>query len=235
MFTFHKKTYGARHKKVIFFLTGWYTTEKAYWVYLKTLELSGYRTIIYTYDKNIIVPDINDTIDHLMQVKESVLQQIHLLQKEGITDFSVFGTSLGTIIAFLIANEAPAITKLIINLSGADVADIIWSWDTVHFFKKFRTFKATLQENGVALPQLKTAWKVLSPIYNIENIQNKKILLYACMKDELIPYQQQVVLIEELKKRKYDLKITTNSFMPHALTAAFNLLNTKRYIDFLNH
>src|SRR5438067_9130228 len=116
MLSFNKTVYGKKNKKVVFLLTGWGNNARSYWLFAKILELQGYRCVTYAYDSNILSPNITGTIDNFMKVKEDILRQIKILKKNGGTDFIVFGTSLGTVLSFLLAKEAPEVTKMIINL-----------------------------------------------------------------------------------------------------------------------
>ena len=229
MFTFKSKDYGTNNRKVVFLLAGWSMTMWQMWLFSKILAWNGYFCITYAYDLQLLSPNVEETLDNCRKVKKDILQRLRQLQEAGYNSFCVFGTSFGSLLALMIANSSSAVSKIVLNLAGADLAEIVWSWDTV-----VKGFKSDLQRQNITLPELKSSWKMLNAIYNSTNLQGKKILLYRSQGDELIPYEQGLKLIEYYKERKYHFKVITIRWLNHMLAFFFNLLRFKVYLDFLN-
>jgi len=228
-FSFRKKIFGEKNKKVIFLLTGWGNKIFQYIFVIKVLTERGYRCIVYEYDKEILSSDIAKTVKNFFKVKKDILNSIKLLKNQGIKEFSVFGTSLGSVLTFLVANNSKEIKKLVVNLTGADLAEVVWSWDNV----RGSNIKKELIARNIDLLKLKNSWKILSPINNIKNLKDKKILIYISKKDELIPYRQSLQLIDQLKYLDCQIKVVTNKHLNHILSGTKNLLKFNRYLTFL--
>src|SRR3990167_3185750 len=129
MFTFRNKIICPQNKKIIFMVCGWPGKIWHYYLTAKILALNGYQSVIYEYDDDILSSSITDTIRNITSVKNDILKMIDVLKQKGCKDFSIFGTSFGTIISFMVANNSSQVTKVIINLSGSDLAETVWSWN----------------------------------------------------------------------------------------------------------
>lgn len=228
MFSFKVKTYGEKNSKVVFVFSGWKTTQWQFWFVGKTLQAYGYKAFIYTYDSSILSPDIKQTVKNFSIIKNDVLKQMKSLSKKEQKNIGVFGNSLGTILAFMVADEVPAVTKVIANLTCADVAEVVWSWDRIE-----KGFKEQLQKQNITLPALQSAWASLSPINHLSSIASKDLLLFAAEKDEVIPYEQAKALIEACKQKNQKTEAIINSRHPHVMSALINILRYETYINFL--
>lgn len=228
MFKFESKSYGKGNKEVVFLFTGWGNTIKHFHIVSKILELNGFYCITYAYDREIFSPNILKTIRNFTKVEKDVLKKINLLKRNGYEKFYLFGTSLGSLLAFIIANNSKDISKIIVNLTGADVAEIVWGWEEYG-----KDFKNEILKYGITLNKLKKEWNILSPINNIDNLYDKKILVYIARKDKIIPYKQGLKLVKKLKDLKYNFKLRVNEHFDHTLGGIFNLLNFRLYLDFL--
>lgn len=229
MFSYSYKTLGKNNKKVIFFLIGWKGKIGQHFPIALFLMLKGYRVIIYEYSNEILSPDVEQTVKNCNKVRDDVLRQIKELETEGVKSFCLFGNSMGTILSLMIANSSPkSISKIILNLVGADLAETVWTWDKV---KRLEWFKRDLLKQKIDLEQLKKAWKTLSPINNIQNLHNIPLLIYVSQKDELIPFQQSQKITEELSKVTEAQVIFNNN--NHMGGLILNLLRAGTYLKFL--
>lgn len=228
MFSFDVKIYGKKNEKVIFVFSGWRSTQWQYWFVGKTLQAYGYKACVYTYDQSILSPDVQQTVKNFTTVKKDVLQRIRSLSKKEQKDIGVFGNSLGTLLAFMVADQAPTVTTIIANLTCADVAEVVWSWDRIE-----KGFKEQLQKQNITLPALQTFWASLSPVNHLLTIANKDILLYAAEKDEIIPYDQAKTLIEACKVKNPRTEAIINTRHSHVMSAIINILRYETYINFL--
>lgn len=220
---------GKHNKKVIFLLAGWQNKLWMFGLFSNILAGNGYYCIAYAYDIDIVAPDTKKTNENVLEIRNNILDRISQLKKEGHSDFSIFGTSLGSLISILVANKSSDISKVILNTTGIDIAETIWSWDKVKIY-----FKKALIKQNFTLEKLIDVWKPITPFNNIDNLHGKKILVYLAKKDEMIPYSLGQRLVEQLQSNKYDVKVITNNYFGHTLTGTWNLLNAKVYLKFLN-
>ena len=229
MFRYSSKTFGEKSKKVIFLLTGWGGAifQHSFIAYL--LQLNGYRVIVYSYDKSILSPNIKETLTNCNLVKEDVKKRIKELKKEGVSRFYLFGNSLGSLLSLTIANEIPQdISKIILNLIGADLAETVWSWGEV---RRLAWFKESLVAQEITLSELKQTWKFLSPINNTDNLKGRPILLYNSTRDELIPIEQTQKIAQKLTGITSVKTITNHS--SHKISLISNFLKFSVYLKFL--
>jgi esterase/lipase len=227
---FETKEYGKKNKKVIFLLAGWYMRMWTLWPAAKILEKSGYYCICYAYDNAIFSPDVPKTVENIHLIKNDILHRIIQLKNKGYTEFSMAAGSLGTVIALLVANESKDVTKIILNTTGADTAENVWISDMTK-----ETFKKEVVKQGYTLKKLQKAWKTIIPLYNIDNLKDKKLLIYLSEKDTIIPYQLGLKLIHEFENRKYDYKLIINTKLGHLHAALYNSFNAKVYLKFLSN
>lgn len=229
MFRFNKSIIDKNKSKVCIFLNGW---EGKNWQIIPVAFLFkyiGYCSVIYSYDNNVLSPDISETVNNIIQVKKDVINQIRSLEYQGTNEFVIFGTSLGSLIGVLVANESKAVSKLILNSVGADFAETVWTWDAVlNGFKK-----QLLKRHFVTLKKLKQEWMPISPIYNINNLKDRKLLIYLSKRDEIIPYEQGLSFSEALRKRGCNIILRTNINFNHLISCFFNLYNIFDYKNFL--
>lgn len=231
MFSFRKKVFGKNNKKIIFLICGWPGKIWHYHLTAKALNLHGFQSIIYEYDESILSSSIKDTINNTNLIKNEILKQIKFFKEKGCKNFSIFGTSYGTIIAFMIANNSKDILKIIINLIGYDLAETVWTWNK----GKDSLVKEGIVKQNISLKTLKEKWAELSPINNINNLKKTKILFYLAQKDEVIPYRFQTRLFEELLKINKNIQVEHDIKYNHFISAMMNLLNYKKYIKFLKY
>ena len=128
----------------------------------------------------------------------------------------------------MVASTLPQVDKLILNLSGSDLAEITWSWDNV-----IPGFKDTLREQNITLPKLKKAWLPLSPYHNLKKVTVNNILIYLSAQDELIPFNSQQELLQSLQKKRIYIEAIINERHGHMVSGAINLLRFPVYINFL--
>lgn len=229
MFSFRKKIIGKDNRKIIFLLCGWPGKIWHYFLTAKILEKQGFKCIIYEYDNTIFSSSIKATIANTNAVKNDILKQIKILKKNSFNKFAIFGTSYGTLISFMVANKEKSVTDLILNLSSIDLSETVWTWNK----GKDSQIKKELIKQGVSLKLLKKKWSELSPINNMNNLKNTRILFYQAKNDEVFPLRLQHQLLLRLKTITPNIKIVENLNRKHRISALVNLLNHKVYTNFL--
>lgn len=226
MFRFYKKRYGEKNRKVVFLLAGWQNPQWHYWLFSKLLQHHGYYCITYTYDKEILDPNPQITTTNTLNVTDDIITESKSLKESGVSEISIFGTSLGSVIAILAANKINYVGKLIINTSGANVARIVWSWDG-----KLGGFRRKLQKNAIDLNTLDSKWENIHPINNLRNLNNKKILFLTTTNDSIIPQQEIKDLQDGLKKINKSVRIKNSDGWNHFIFGFLNLLNASSIIE----
>lgn len=219
---------GKNNKKVIFLLAGWQNKPWMYWPISKILTLNGFYCITYTYNNDVFSPNTINTVRYFKEIRDDVLAKTKSLDKESYKDLSIFGTSLGSAISLMVVNKTTKISKIILNTTGADIAETVWQWD-----RAFPSFKESLISQSLTLNTLKKLWSPIAPLNNIDNLNDKKVLIYLSKKDEIIPYEQGKQLVKEFKKRNYKYNLVINNKLNHFLTGVFNLINATVYLSFL--
>lgn len=221
---------GKHNKKVVFLFAGWHSKLWMYWLFSKILSSNGYYCITYAYDNDVFSPDTQKTTKHLNEIKDDVLSKIKKLKNEGRNEFYIFGTSLGSMIALMVADKSPDISKIILNTIGIDISETVWGWNNI-----YPEFKKKLIKQNLTLEKLKKVWSPITPANNINNLKNKKILIYLSKKDEVIPYDLGKSLVIEFEKKNYNYNLVINKNLKHTYTGIFNLINARHYLMFLKN
>ena len=120
----------------------------------------------------------------------------------------------------MIVANTKHVKKIILNLTAANLAETVWSWDFI-------------DKQKITLDSLDKSWKKLSPINNLDNVSDKQFLIYLAKNDGVIPYSQGLQLVNEFKNKKIKYDLIINKKRNHVVSGFLNLLKYKRYIDFL--
>lgn len=217
---FRKKIFGSNNKKVIFLLVGWKSKIWRYYFVVLILLLSGFDCVAYEYDSDILSPDVKKTASSFDNVSEDILKIINEFKEKGYDDISLFGTSLGTLLSMIVVNKTKHVKKIVLNLTGASLAETVWSWEF-------------MDKKKISLTSLDKSWKKLSPINNLDNVSDKQFLIYLAKNDEVIPYFQGIKLTDELRNRKIKYELVINKSGNHVLSVFLNLSSWGKYINFL--
>lgn len=231
MFTFKSADYGEKSKKVVFILGGWGKLGSfinTYLFFSKIHQFYGFHCITYAYNHDIMTENISETVKNFNQLKHDILKRIKILKGQGKTEFSIFGVSLGTVLALMAANEDQSIKKIILNLPGSSLTETVWGWSKIE-----DGFKEKLVNRGISLIQLKQTWSSLEPVNNLNKITNREFLIYMAKQDKTIPFYQGQLLTKEIKNNNKVVKTVINQYFSHSLSALLNFLNFKIYVNFL--
>ncbi len=219
---------GKQHKRVIFFLTGWQNKLWMYWILTKILARRGYCTVTYEYTPRVLSPNTTQTAEYLTTIADDIIQRIAHLKQEGYHSISLFGISLGTLLALMVANRSEDVTSVILSTTGVDIAEAIWSWENVH-----PSFKKSLLTQHYTLAKLQASWRTITPKHNIDHLARKRMLVYLSQNDELIPYHLGKALLNEFEKRNYDYQVIVNHRNRHVFTGIWSLVHMNVYLAFL--
>ncbi|GIW61917.1 MAG: hypothetical protein KatS3mg089_0769 [Patescibacteria group bacterium] len=229
MNSFTKKIYGEKNSRILIVFSSWPIKSWYLWFLGKLLAAHNFKVIIYSLDRHIFQPDPILIANPYALIKKDAINSIKSFPKRQQNNISVLGISLGSPLAFILANELHSVSKIIANLSGADMAQIVWSWDNI-----LNGFKNKLRRKRWTLKKLQNIWFDLSPINNLDKLRGKKILLYAAEKDELIPFTQARELIQALDERSIKYQTVVNIRHNHVVSCLINILKFNTYLRFLN-
>ncbi len=229
MLDFTKKIYGEKNTRTIIVFSTWPAGSWYLWFLGRLLAAHKFKVIIYSLDRYIFQLDPILIAKQFTLIKKDALSSIKSLPKRQRNNINIMGISFGSMLAFMVANDLPSVSKIIANLSGADMAQIVWSWDKV-----MKGFKNQLRKKKWTLQKLQDIWFDLSPINNLDRLTGKKILLYAAEKDEVIPYSQAKNLIEALDDYGIEYQTVVNIRHNHVISCLINILKFDTYLRFLN-
>ncbi|OGC61217.1 hypothetical protein A2890_03040 [candidate division WWE3 bacterium RIFCSPLOWO2_01_FULL_53_14] len=220
---------GQENKRVVFLLAGWGIPIWIHWPPAKFLSDHGFCCITYAYDYDVCSADPKETVPFLTSVRDDILHRIRQLKREGHRDFSVFGSSLGSVVALMVANSSPDVSRIVLNTAGADPAEILWT----SRWHKLSKLKERLEKEGMTLGRLRELWAPVDPINNIDHLDGKHLLVCLSKPDHVISYSLGEELVRELKRIGSDCRVTVNEHLGHVETAAYNLLKIDSYLPFL--
>lgn len=227
--TFQVKEYGKRNKRILFMLGGWKTKQFLYAIPAKILAWKGYHCIVYTYEPSVLSPDVARTRESFHAIQSDILQRIHTLKEQGRHEFSIFGFSLGSVIACMAADIEPSVSKVVLNTASTSVAATVWSWDN-----RAPGFKQSLLEQGYTLEKLEQEWYGLAPAHNIEHFNGKQVLMYLAVRDTVVPYTQGKQLAAMMRNKEIPLEIIINKRGIHVVAGILNIYRIGRYARFLD-
>lgn len=207
---------------------GWEMRQWQLWLLGQLFTSYGFKSIILTWDVSILTSDPELTLERYMAVKNKCLEIISHLPKRQQQHISLFGMSQSAGLTMMVANAVPRLENIVLNLPGADLAEIAWTWDEV-----VPELKKSLRKKKISLKTLKEVWAPLSPINNLTHLKVKKILVYLARRDELIPFSQQEQLVSALKAHHVKVTGLINTRHHHLLSTIINLLKFDVYMSFL--
>lgn len=226
--TFQVAEFGRKNKKVIFILGGWKTKQWLYVIPATLLKLNGYRCIVYTYDPSVLSPNVDQTRESMISIRDAILAKIAEMKEQGGKDFSLFGFSLGAVLACMVADKDREISKVILNTVGASFAASVWSWDD-----RMPGFKRSLQSQGYTLEKLERSWHDLAPVHNLGNLGDAKLLIYIARQDKVIPYDQGKRFVAAVRNKELSHQLIVNKWGSHAVAGMLNFLRFHKNLTFL--
>ena len=134
------------------------------------------------------------------------------LKKGGIKQFTVIGTSVGSMVAIKTANHEPAVKKLILNTPGNCQAEIIWSSIRLRYIKKY------LEKQGMSITKLKKLWEEMLPENNLDKLKGKELFINLSRADLVVPYANGQKLVGKMREIGLNPTVMENNNLGHYLT-----------------
>lgn len=207
---------------------GWEMRQWQHWLMGQLFASYGFKAIILTWGRTMVTTDPELTVQHFTSVKNKCLEIINQLPKRQQQHVSFFAMSHGSGVAMMVANAVPRLESIVLNLSGADLAEIVWTWS-----KTVPELKKSLQKRKISLKSLKELWAPISPLNNISQVKVKRVLIYLAARDERIPFTQQERLVAAFKEHGIPVTGIINTRHHHLLSEIINLLKFDIYMSFL--
>lgn len=214
-----KKTSIGKGKRAFVFFHGWKGSSRHYFAY-KPLSKKG-ACIFYDYTPDILSSDVQATLNGFKGIIQDALKAV-----EKHSAVSVFGSSLGSTLAWMLVKKCKKTDRVILNTLGYNFAETVWAGKATQRIKK------EVQAQNISLEQLDVLWKELSPEHNLKFLKGRNYLFYIPLKDKTIPFRQQLKLIQELKKIA-DIEVVSNPYIPHIPAVVRNILRIKKNMQFL--
>lgn len=192
---------------------------------------SDFRTIIFHYSDSLLSSDIENTFRNFDLLKSAALRDIECLKSEGVSNFSFYGTSLGSVMAFRVANilafAEGKVNGVVVNLSCADFPFAVWNGSAT------RPIRENWEDQNISYEEVDKAWSYLSPINNLACLKETKILFFGSKKDAVMNSPNVTDLTDTLASSFSKAKIHTNAFLGHYLGGAKNFLRIRTMRKFL--
>ncbi len=211
-----------KEKNLFIFYHFWGGSSRIYFPY-ESLVKEG-TCIFYDYSLEILTSNVDDTVKNFKIIVKDSLREIQK-RTEKKCKVSVFGSSIGSHIAFKVASECKEVKNIVLNTIGDNFAFNVWNGIATKVIKK------NIENKGIDYEELDKKWKYISPIYSVKKIRNKNILLFTSSLDEVILYSTQKKILAELKKQ--NTVVVENEPLPHAFVVIRNIFKIKKIKDFM--
>ena len=222
--------YNNKSRKVLFILPQWMGKAVFYKLLIRRLR-NKYTLVIYQLPYRLLNENPLEVIRHFNEAKEDILETVNTLENQGYDEFSIFGTSLSTALALMVANSDKRFKKIIIGLSGSHLSKSFWNSNQL----LVKNIKDKMCAKGMNLAKLAKYWKTLEPVNNIQNLKGKKLYIYLSKNDNISPYKYGLELLDKIKKEKIDFNLYIDNIFGHYITGFKQLLFPKRLIKFLEN
>ena len=117
--------------------------------------------------------------------------------------------------------------NIVLNTIGDNFAYNVWNGKATVLIKK------NIEKRGMNFKALDKKWSYISPCFHTSKVKNRNILFFTASLDEIILYNTQVKMADELKKQKQKILIVENEILPHALALIKNILKIKKIKEFM--
>ena len=150
----------------------------------------------YEFSSRILSADYKSTAHYFEQIREKAHNDVtEILKKHDFKEVHVIGFSMGTVLATMVANSVPKVSKVVLHAPGNCMAECLW--------KGIRTQKIrrAFEKQGLSLIKLKKEWKSLAPENNLTQLRNTKMHIVISQKDHVVPHECGLKLIRRPKQQ----------------------------------
>ncbi len=193
------------------------------------LVKNGYRVVAYSYGNAVATRSLQMTIDNIQAMLVDSATKITKLDES--VQISCFGISMGTVLAANVTARHPRIKKVVLNLSYSDTAEHIINLPPIPTISRKRL--TVYIKAGGGNEDLRTAFQPYAPLNLVNQLKNKRVLLYLSKTDRILQFQHTRQLRDALQANGTDLRYYENKHGGHFFAALYNNLHSKRYLGFL--
>jgi esterase/lipase len=181
----------------------------------KIISKNNYSFLEYEFPNGILSSDWKKTLEYFDLIRDEVIHEIKYLKKEHRFDeVYLAGVSLGTFHACRIANNNKDIKELCLITPGHCLAETIWTGiETQNIRREY-------ESQGISMHLLKKYWRELAPENNVDNLKVKHITVAVSKADQVVPFYSGDILVDKLKKHKYNVTYHINNSLGHFFTGA---------------
>jgi pimeloyl-ACP methyl ester carboxylesterase len=227
--SFRTKEFGIGNSRVLFLFAGMGTRIGLYKPMIKKLVKNDHRVVAYDFDPMVVRNgDPDDYLELGRAVMTDISERLDTFKAEGVSCFSSFGSSMGTLMAIKSAALYPEISKLVINLTYGSVAENIWTWWFI------RPAKKRAIALGYTLDSLEKKLAPISPIPSAPDLSGTDVLLYQSRNDKVLLIEQTDQFRAALDISNVEYEHYLNSKNGHFVSAYKNLLNSDIWLQFLD-
>lgn len=210
---YRKESVNENLEETALIFLGWHT--EIYHMKRLYPNFDGQHKIIYQLPNSIISSDLEKAEESIEFIINKINEDI-----EANNINTVYGISLGTCPAIYAANHSKSVENLILSLPGDEIADVIWkSWITKHIKRRAERKDLTKEDYDRIFDQY-------DPVNNLDNLQGKEIYIYVAKSDKVIPYENAMNLIEEMRKRNLNIHVKEVENLGHYFGGIDSMLNT---------
>jgi pimeloyl-ACP methyl ester carboxylesterase len=182
---------------------------------IRRLGRMGYRVVAYETSSAVFMDADPAILPELISaVREDIKARIAKLKSQGVTDFGLFGSSLGSFILYnCIGREVPELRWGVFN-TGGDIAQGVWRI-------------AALQQRHVArgwtLPRLEQAWaKVQWPDFG--RLDGCRFVFVSSRRDKVAPLGDIPPYLEPMRRAGADVSVYEVPAIGHTTTVIAGLV-----------
>jgi dienelactone hydrolase len=147
---------------------------------------------------------VSSNIVRTLQVCRQAVRDVRLalwwLRDQGYERLGLLGTSLGSCLSYLTTCHEPLVAAQALNHVSPFFGDVVWrGLSTEHVRQGL--------EGHVDVDQLRELWRPISPWSFLDRLHDKRTLMVYAKYDLTFPVDLSLKLIEEIKRRGYDLEV----------------------------
>lgn len=169
--------------------------------------------------QRMLSPDLNKSVDNVCQTVLDCRRAAAWLAAQPEVDadkLGIVGTSLGSFVGGVVAAVEPSIKTGCLLLGGGGLVDVFWDHPQAGLIARGLTVV------GITKEQLKQKLEVVDPLTYADRLKEKKLLLIAASRDDVVPPEAMRRLWEATGKPKL---VWVDSTHVGAAAFAFKAMN----------
>ena len=214
------------NNKLIIVIPPWHCERLWWWILKRQTKKFGYSTLIFDIAENVLCDSPKNVVKRFKEGAKTIAEEINLVtEKEIFQDIFIVGMSIGSVTTILTLREKlPKIKKVVLLAPGDSLAECFWGSARTQKLKK------QLEDEAFSFDKLKKAWEKISPIQNLEGLENRRVEIELSEADLNIPYSNGKNLVKKMKSFGLKPKVKINRWLGHYLTILKFFFNPEKYL-----